>query len=483
MLTRSSQTAPVTIICSMSFVVILGLCVYKLPLQVPIIVLLSSIVFTIALVKTDVALIILIFSMLLSPELQIGGIRGRAVVLRLDDILLLTVFLGWLAKMAIDKELSLFKRTTLNQSIIGYSLICIIATVSGVMQGLSNPKESVFYLLKYFEYFLLFFMVVNNIKSMEQVKLFVFCMLLTCFLVGANAWWVHYSVGGRASAPFEGRFGAANTFAGYLLLMISILTGLLLYCRQRLQVSLLGLLAFLAGPFLWTMSRGAWLGMLPVITTLIVLTKKRKMALLTTVVILAALSPTLLSEAVQQRARSTFMPGEHYTVFGRRMAFAKSGAIRIEAWKGSLRKWYQRPLLGYGVPGFGVVGDSQYIRVLREVGVIGFVIFTWLMVMMFRMARDTFRACSGNDFAQGLSLGFVAGLTGLLTQALTAETFIIIRIMEPFWFLAAIVATLPELCAAGETAGLNRLPEFGFRRDDNRFYRGPWPWLHEEEPE
>jgi hypothetical protein len=460
----------------MSFVVILGLCVYKLPLQIPIIVLLSSIVFTIALIKTDIALIILIFSMLLSPELQVGGIRGRSVVLRLDDILLLTVFLGWLAKMAIDKQLSLSKPTALSQPIIAYVLVCLIATALGVLQGQSNPKESVFYLLKYFEYFLLFFMVVNNIKSMEQIKLFVFCMFLTCFLACAHAWWVHFSAGGRASAPFEGRRGEANTFAGYLLLMISVIVGLLLCSRQRHQFWLAGLLVFIAGPFLWTLSRGAWLGLFPVITTFVVLTKKRRMALVASIVILAALSPILLSDSVQQRARSTFMPGRHYTVLGRRMAFAESGAIRIEGWKGSLKRWYKRPLLGYGVPGFGVVGDSQYVRVLREVGMIGFVIFTWLMVTIFRVARDTFKVCCDDDFAQGLSLGFIAGLAGLLTQALTAETFIIIRIMEPFWFLAAIVVVLPEICPVGRAARLNELPVCGLGGDDSARSKIPRNW-------
>ena len=118
-----------------------------------IIILLTLILFVIALIKTDIALIILIFSMLLSPELQIGGIRGRTVVLRVDDILLLTVFLGWLAKMAVEKDLILFKSTALNRPIIGYVIICLLATVLGVLQGYCNPKESVFYLFKYFEYF------------------------------------------------------------------------------------------------------------------------------------------------------------------------------------------------------------------------------------------------------------------------------------------------------------------------------------------
>jgi len=453
MLTRSNQTVPVIIIFSISIVVILGLCVYKLPLQIPIIVLLTSIVFLIALIKTDIALIILIFSMLLSPELQIGGIRGRTVVLRVDDILLLTVFFGWLAKMAVNKELGLLKSTPLNQPIIAYVFICLIATASGVLQGHSNPKESIFYLLKYFEYFLLYFMVVNNIKNMKQAKLFVFFIFLTCFLVSANACRFSFSSGQRASAPFEGPFGAANTFAGYLLLMMAVIIGFVLYSSQKQQFVLLGLLAIVVWSLLRTMSRGAWLGLLPVITTLIILTKKRKLVLLATVVVLAILSPILLPDAVQKRVRSTFMPGQHYTMFGKRMAFAQSGAIRIEAWKRSLKKWYKRPLLGYGVPGFGVVGDNQYVRVLREVGIIGFVIFTWLMVMIFRVGIDTFKACSGNNFAQGLSLGFIAGFTGLLTQALTAETFIIIRIMEPFWFLAAIVVMLPEISALSETDG------------------------------
>ena len=45
----------------------------------------------------------------------------------------------------------------------------------------------------------------------------------------------------------------------------------------------------------------------------------------------------------------------------------------------------------------------------------------------------------------GLALGFVAGTVGLLGHALGANTFIIVRIMEPFWFFAAIVVALPGL--------------------------------------
>ncbi len=39
----------------------------------------------------------------------------------------------------------------------------------------------------------------------------------------------------------------------------------------------------------------------------------------------------------------------------------------------------------------------------------------------------------------------VSGLAGLLVHAIGANTFIIVRVLEPFWFFAAVVAALPHL--------------------------------------
>jgi hypothetical protein len=46
---------------------------------------------------------------------------------------------------------------------------------------------------------------------------------------------------------------------------------------------------------------------------------------------------------------------------------------------------------------------------------------------------------------RGLTVGFIAGYAGLLVHAIGANTFIIVRIMEPFWFFAGIVVALPAL--------------------------------------
>ena len=44
-----------------------------------------------------------------------------------------------------------------------------------------------------------------------------------------------------------------------------------------------------------------------------------------------------------------------------------------------------------------------------------------------------------------MALGFLAGTVGLLMHAIGSNTFIIVRIMEPFWFFAGIVVMLPLL--------------------------------------
>jgi hypothetical protein len=46
---------------------------------------------------------------------------------------------------------------------------------------------------------------------------------------------------------------------------------------------------------------------------------------------------------------------------------------------------------------------------------------------------------------RGLVLGFLAGFAGLLAHAFGSNTFIIVRIMEPFWLITGIVMMIPVL--------------------------------------
>ncbi|MFH1239546.1 MAG: hypothetical protein V1653_05475, partial [bacterium] len=104
-----------------------------------------------ALLKTDFALVILILSMLLSPEFSVGGIPGRSVALRLDDVFIFIIFFGWLAKVAMNKGLGMLRTTFLNRPIILYIVISVVASLLGALEGNVKIQYSFFYLVKYIE--------------------------------------------------------------------------------------------------------------------------------------------------------------------------------------------------------------------------------------------------------------------------------------------------------------------------------------------
>ncbi|MBP1778116.1 MAG: conserved rane protein of unknown function [candidate division NC10 bacterium] len=123
--------------------------------------------------------------------------------------------------------------------------------------------------------------------------------------------------------------------------------------------------------------------------------------------------------------------------------FDTSTSARVESWGYGIRGWLKRPLLGYGVTGFAFM-DAQYVRVLVEGGLLGLAAFLWLLWRILRTAWDTYRRTVGTRF-EGLALGYIAGFAAMITHCIGANTFIIVRIMEPFWFLTGIVTILPLL--------------------------------------
>jgi len=121
----------------------------------------------------------------------------------------------------------------------------------------------------------------------------------------------------------------------------------------------------------------------------------------------------------------------------------------------------RRPILGYGVTGFAFM-DQQFARTLVETGIVGFAALLALVWAALKAGVTSYRTLTVPE-ERGLALGFVAGTMGLLGHALGANTFIIVRIMEPFWFFAAIVVALPGLPDA-ETVPVASAPAAGLTR-------------------
>ena len=59
-------------------------------------------------------------------------------------------------------------------------------------------------------------------------------------------------------------------------------------------------------------------------------------------------------------------------------------------------------------------------------------------------ALHTYRIAADPLFS-GLSLGYLAGFTAMVIHGIGTNTFIIVRIMEPFWFLTAMVIMISSI--------------------------------------
>jgi O-antigen ligase len=409
----------------------------------------ALILFALAFVRTDFGIYVVIFSMLLSPQFGDKGAgvgAGRGLTFRTEDFVLLVIGLSWLAKTAVNKELNLIARTPLNWPIVTYIAVNLGATLLGYMTGSVTSMSGYFYVLKYVEYFVIYYMAVNNLRDRDHAWRLIGAAFITAAIVSVIGL-AQVPSGERVSAPFEGEIGEPNTFGGYLLFMMAIVGGIALETDNlRRRAQCLVLLGLMSVPFFFTLSRASYLGVIPAFLVLARYTTRRRF-MVGLILFLVVSSPVLIYVAprsVKDRVTYTFQEEKGSdTVRVGRVAFDPSTSARLISFQTALEGFAQRPILGWGVTGFGFM-DAQYARVLAETGLIGLAAFLWLIWAVGRNALAVY-ATRGDPEERGLVLGFLGGFVALLVHGLGSNTFIIVRIMEPFWLVTGIVMMLPVL--------------------------------------
>jgi O-antigen ligase len=390
-----------------------------------------------------ISLYILIFSMLLSPEFGERGTQGGGVTIRLDDLILVIVSFSWFAKSSLHKDLGLFPKTPLNRGITSYVLICLLSTVLGGLFGKINLSGFMF-ILKYFEYFMVFFMAVNFINTRKQARLFLILLLVTCAIVSIYAM-SQLPLGERVSTPFEGKEGEPGTLGGYLILLMSVSIGILLTSDSRKVKMLLTVLILISFVSLMaTQSRATWMG-LPFMYLCFIILSKKRLILLGVLAVIIAIGPFVMPESFKERYGGTFKREEGYkaTVGGKALALDSSATERVQSWQGVLKDFKNHPIFGYGINGYWFI-DGQYFRTLVELGLVGMSIFLFLLYQIGQFLLTAHRIASDN-FSKGLTMGLLAGFIALLVHCMGSNTFIVVRIMEPFWFLMGIAVVVYNL--------------------------------------
>lgn len=434
----------------------------------------------IAFFSPKMSLVLLVFSMLLSPEIGMGAVTGgRAAVLRYDDVLVVIMFFSWLARSAMIKGKPFVTDTPVQTPIIVYTFICILSTALGVLRGDIKFETSFFYILKYVEYFLIYFMTVNIVDSKEEAKKYLKYGLLVALIVTVYAYYFYANggAGARAGAPFEAPMGKPQesepaSLGGYYLVVFGLLLSLMTELPDRRFFQLLSFFAFMFPAFLITYSRASYLGLAAMTVFFFARVRKRRLQLSVFIglaIIAAGFMPGVyknissigsehsmarqlsksgmemdLYEQVKNRISMTYqgeLATQKLSVLGKNINLEESAFLRYASLRNVLMvKLPKHPILGWGVTGVGL-GDTQFALILGETGIIGFLAFVWMLYRIYRTAIFMYKT-PVDPWVRGLAFGLVLALTGLLAQCVGVNTFVIVRIMEPFWFLTALVMAL-----------------------------------------
>lgn len=242
-------------------------------------------------------------------------------------------------------------------------------------------------------------------------------------------------------------FGSPNIMGDFMV-MFAPMTAALAYYTDRKPLKLAAWLATFVMCFacLFTMSRGAWVGMAIAVVLFILLVDRRLFGLL-----LAACALLMFVPFV--RTRISFLFTDEFVA-------ASNNGGRSERWATGLALLNSAdPWLGYGLGMFGgaiamqtqimdwieyFYMDNYYLKILVEMGYVGLASFAVMMLtLVWTGNRTLFRLRGQRRHMEGtlypLCAGMFAGLCGVLAHCFFENIFEQPYMMVYFWTIAAML--------------------------------------------
>lgn len=116
----------------------------------------------------------------------------------------------------------------------------------------------------------------------------------------------------------------------------------------------------------------------------------------------------------------------------------RSWSNRIsDLWPQVLDKISESPIFGRGLSSIRVA-DNYFLRITAEAGVIGLFCFLWLISRIYRNIFNGIKIAPAGSTLGILSRAVLIILTGILITAISDDSFLPVRVMEPFWLIMGL---------------------------------------------
>ncbi|MGB9511955.1 MAG: O-antigen ligase family protein, partial [Candidatus Acidiferrum sp.] len=183
-------------------------------------------------------------------------------------------------------------------------------------------------------------------------------------------------------------------------------------------------------------SRGGYLAFL-VGCLFLGLVKQRKLLILLAVFL--ATWASLVPPAVQQRVFMTYDKNTH--------ELDHSSETRVNLWEEAMQIYDTNPLVGAGFFTYAYTSHyngykdthNLFVKVLVETGVVGLLLFLWLLVKTFTAGYQLFRR-SGDPFLCSIGLGLSAWVICALVANLFGDRWTYLQVNGFMWVLAGLVS-------------------------------------------
>ncbi|MFN3467809.1 MAG: O-antigen ligase family protein, partial [Candidatus Brocadiales bacterium] len=312
------------------------------------------------------------------------------------------------------------------------------------------------HLFKWIQFVLIYFMVLRVVTTEELAKRFVILTLISCVIMVVAQMALtatgHYGGEVRLSSGEIARLYVPGVesnaiLGGYYLLYYGIILSMLISTGIRHKGLIIALTVALSLGIFLTYGRANYLGMAAILLVLTITGGGVRIRLPFIFLIISLCAMIYFLPNVVERVSMTVK-----VETGEVLKFETSAYERLINWRRAVNVLTEsptNPIIGIGFWGarfHGIWGrstiHSQYLTYLIEMGVIGFVIFCWLMKRVFSQILLLYRLSDEDPFCKALSMGFLAGLIGILVASFFGELLESPRILGPFWFMIALIVII-----------------------------------------